>query len=139
MSITVYNENLRTHEYPVKQKEQTELFSTTKPEKPFDSEEINQLVKTIVETANPLRIILFGSGARSEMRENSDLDVLVVVPEGTHPIRTAQKIHVKLLDTPLKRGVDVVVATENDLQKYGDNFSMVYYYAIREGKEIYAA
>jgi hypothetical protein len=35
--------------------------------------------------------------------------------------------------------VDVVVATEEDLRLYGDNFSLVYYFALKDGKEIYAA
>jgi hypothetical protein len=35
--------------------------------------------------------------------------------------------------------VDVVVATDSDLQQYGHNFSLVYYPALREGRAIYAA
>jgi hypothetical protein len=39
----------------------------------------------------------------------------------------------------LDAAVDVVVATESDLQQYGDNFSLVYYPALHEGRAIYAA
>ena len=35
--------------------------------------------------------------------------------------------------------VDLIVATEKDLQEHGDNFSLVYYPALREGKAIYVA
>jgi hypothetical protein len=34
---------------------------------------------------------------------------------------------------------DIIVATESDLRKYGDNFSLIYYPALREGREIYVA
>jgi predicted nucleotidyltransferase len=83
-----------------------------------------------------LRIILFGSAARGEMGPNSDFDVLVVMPEGVHRRKTAQLIYRHLLGFGF--ATDVVVATESDLRKYGDNFSLVYYPALREGKEIYA-
>jgi len=49
----------------------------------------------------------------------------------------AQTIYRHLIG--LDAAVDVVVATESDLQQYGDSFSLVYYPALREGRAIYAA
>lgn len=54
---------------------------------------IEELVRRIVEFVHPLRIILFGSAARGEMGPDSDFDVLVVMPDGTHRRRTAQEIY----------------------------------------------
>jgi predicted nucleotidyltransferase len=102
-----------------------------------DSEALRELVHRVVEVAHPLRIILFGSAVREEMRPESDLDVLVVVSDSTHRRWTTQSIYRRLIGFPLP--VDVVVATEDDLRRYQDNFSLVYYPAVREGKEIYAA
>lgn len=102
-----------------------------------DPQIIDELIRRIVEVAHPLRIILFGSAARGAMRPGSDIDVLVVVPEGTHRRHTAQRIHRHMIGFPL--AVDIVVATASDLDKYGDNFSLVYYPALHEGREIYAA
>ena len=102
-----------------------------------DPKVIEDLVRRIVEIAHPLRILLFGSAARGDMKPDSDIDVLVVVSEGTHRRHTAQKIYRHMIGFPL--AVDVVVVTESDLHKYKDNFSLVYYPALREGKEIYAA
>ncbi len=102
-----------------------------------DSELLDELVRRIVEVAHPLRIILFGSAARGEMVPDSDLDVLVIMPEGIHRRHTAQRIYRNMIG--LGFATDIVVATESDLLKYGDNFSLVYYPALREGKEIYAA
>ncbi len=45
----------------------------------------------------PKKIILFGSAVRGEMTENSDLDLLVVVPPGVHRRQTAQKIYRNLI------------------------------------------
>lgn len=98
---------------------------------------ISKLVEHIVKLVHPIRIILFGSAARGEMTAHSDLDLLVVVPEGTHRRHTAQTIHRSLIQ--FSQPVDVVVATEADLLRHRDNFSLVYYSALREGKEVYAS
>lgn len=98
---------------------------------------LEALVQRILAVVRPLKIILFGSAVRGEMNSNSDLDILVVVPDGTPRRRTAQKIYRSLIG--FQWAVDIVVATENDLSKYGNNFSLVFYPALREGKEIYAS
>ena len=49
---------------------------------------MDNLVRQIVSLVNPLKIILFGSAAREEMNPDSDIDLLVVMPEGTHRIET---------------------------------------------------
>jgi predicted nucleotidyltransferase len=102
-----------------------------------DPKIIDDLVRRVVEVAHPRRIILFGSAARGDMRPDSDIDILVVVPDGVHRRQTAQTIYRRLIG--LRAAVDVVVATESDLHQYGDNFSLVYYPALRQGRAIYAA
>jgi hypothetical protein len=71
------------------------------------------------------------------MGPHSDIDVLVVVPDDTPCRNTVQKIYQHLIG--FRHSVDVVAATESDLEQYGENFSLVYYPALREGREIYAA
>ncbi|MCY3763038.1 MAG: nucleotidyltransferase domain-containing protein, partial [Gemmatimonadetes bacterium] len=54
---------------------------------------IDKLVADVVKSVNPLQIILFGSAARGDAGEHSDIDLLVVMPEGVHRRRTAQKLY----------------------------------------------
>lgn len=98
---------------------------------------LDDLVERIVQAVHPRRIILFGSGARGEMGPHSDLDVLVVMPNGVHRRRTAQAIYRRLMGFGIAK--DVVVATEGDLREYGDNPSLVLFPALREGREVYRA
>jgi predicted nucleotidyltransferase len=102
-----------------------------------DPKILDDLVRRIIAVVQPQRIVLFGSAARGDMRPDSDIDILVVVPNGTPRRQTAQAIYRNLIG--LRAAVDVVVATESDLHQYGDNFSLVYYPALREGRAIYAA
>jgi predicted nucleotidyltransferase len=98
---------------------------------------IDSLVQNIVEAVHPLKIILFGSYARGKTNPDSDIDVLVVMPEGVHCRRTAQLLYrqIRGLGVPF----DILVATPRDLEKHKDNIGLIYRTVIQEGKEIYAA
>ncbi len=99
--------------------------------------ELTQLVECIVRAAHPLRILLFGSAARGEMTGESDLDVLVVMPEGSARRQTEQLLHTQLMGFPLP--VDLMVATPGLLERHKDNIGLIYRVILEEGKEIYAA
>ncbi|MCX7044266.1 MAG: nucleotidyltransferase domain-containing protein [Candidatus Sumerlaeota bacterium] len=102
-----------------------------------NARQLKEIVRRIVEVAHPLRIILFGSAARGEMTKDSDVDLMVVMPPGTHRRHTGMKLY------PLMKGimipVDIVVATELDLIKHKDTIGLVYGEALRDGKEIYGS
>lgn len=100
-------------------------------------EQLNELVHRIVTAVQPLRVILFGSAARGEMGADSDIDVLVVMPDGTHRRHTAELLHRQFFGIPY--GIDVVVATPTDLEKYRHSVGMIYRSILAEGQELYAA
>ena len=99
--------------------------------------QLDEMVHRIVEAVHPLRVVLFGSAARGVAGPDSDLDVLVVMPDGTHRRRTAQELYERLLGVDV--AVDILVATPADLEKHKDNVGLIYRRILREGKEIYAA
>ncbi|HEV8574582.1 MAG TPA: nucleotidyltransferase domain-containing protein [Dehalococcoidia bacterium] len=96
---------------------------------------IEELVNRIVELAHPLKIILFGSAARGEMGPNSDLDVLVVMPEGVHRRHTAQDLYRQIVGLGIP--FDIIVATPSDLERHKDNPGLIYRSVLREGRELY--
>lgn len=100
-------------------------------------DKIDEMVRRIVAEAQPRRIVLFGSAARGDLRPDSDIDLLVIVPDGVHRRRTAQQLYRAL------RGIgvpyDIVVATEGDLERHGDVPGYVYRRALAEGRDVYAA
>jgi predicted nucleotidyltransferase len=102
-----------------------------------DQELLESLVSRIVATVHPIRIVMFGSAARGELGPDSDIDLLVVMPEGTHRRHTAQRLY----RTPLGVNVpvDFIVATPGDLEKHRDNIGLIYRTILREGRTIYAA
>ncbi|MCZ7664209.1 MAG: nucleotidyltransferase domain-containing protein [Thermoleophilia bacterium] len=102
-----------------------------------DQEKLEELVRRIVAAARPLRIILFGSAARGDMSPESDLDVLVVMPDGTHRRRTTQHIYRQLWGFGFAK--DIVVVTESDVRDHGSDPFLVIKSALEEGKELYRA
>ena len=100
-------------------------------------EVLDELVRRIVAEVGPRRIVLFGSAARGEAQPGSDIDLLIVMPDGAHRRQTAQHLYGRLgSDRP---PVDLVVATESDLLEHGDEPGYVYRTALREGRLLYSA
>jgi uncharacterized protein len=103
----------------------------TKPTHRF----LKKLVKKIISLARPKRIILFGSAARGKMGPHSDLDLLVVMPDGIHRRDTTDKIYLGLWDFDYPK--DIIVVTESDVAQYGSNPYMIIHSALKEGLDLY--
>ncbi|MBN2028687.1 nucleotidyltransferase domain-containing protein [bacterium] len=95
---------------------------------------LDEIIRRIVEVAQPEKIILFGSAGIKEMGPNSDLDLLVV-KSGAHRRCLAQAIYMNLYG--VGQAVDVVVVTPEDIERYKDSFALVIEPALREGKVVY--
>lgn len=103
----------------------------------LDTRLIDDLVNRIVSAIHPLRIVMFGSAAQGKMGADSDIDVMVVMPDGTHCLNTARYLYRQLFGFGLP--VDVVVATPEVLERHKDNIGLIYRTILAEGKEVYAA
>ena len=98
---------------------------------------LEEIVRRIVQIAQPEKIILFGSAARGEMGRDSDLDLLVVKTGPVHRRKLAGDIYMQLGDVDYP--VDVIVVTPGDIERYKHSHALVIAPAIREGKVIYDA
>ena len=98
---------------------------------------LKRLVSIIVPLVHPKRIILFGSAARGQMHEDSDLDVLVVMRDGVRRNSVCDRIYLKLWGFGFPK--DIVVVTEGDVALYTDNPYTIIHSALKEGRELYHA
>jgi len=98
---------------------------------------LQRMVREIVAEVHPLRIILFGSAARGQMGPHSDLDVLVIMPNGTHRRETTRRLYRALYG--VGQPTDIIVVTEEDVRRFGDEPSLVICPALEEGSELYHA
>lgn len=100
-------------------------------------EKIEEAVRRIVETARPVRVILFGSRARQEANEESDVDLLVIEREVED--RYAEMLRLNEALRGLILAVDVLVIGEKDFEEWSQTPGSVYRAARREGRVVYEA
>jgi predicted nucleotidyltransferase len=96
---------------------------------------IQKAVELLKKAANPVKIILFGSYARGDVNEASDLDFLVIEKELT--ARRMEMVRLSDVLRPLRIPVDVLVASEKVFNEWADTPGTILYEAAREGKVLY--
>jgi len=96
---------------------------------------LSEVVERIVTKFHPVKIILFGSWARGSAREDSDLDLLVVLPEVEHKRKAAIGVLRVLNGLPISK--DVVVTTPREIKERGQVIGYILRPALQEGKVIY--
>lgn len=85
--------------------------------------------------SSPARVILFGSYARGDADEGSDLDLLVVERHVTDKAREYLKLHRAV--GSLGVGVDVLVLSEDEFARRSQVPGTLPYWAAKEGEVVY--
>ena len=80
--------------------------------------DVEDIVRRIVEVAQPEKVILFGSAARGEVEPHSDLDFLII-KSGAHRRQLSVRIRRSLYG--VAASLDIVVATPEDIERYKDS------------------
>lgn len=96
---------------------------------------LKEMVRKIVQVADPEKIILFGSHATGHAGPGSDVDLLVVTRHG----ESRRQVAVSLYETLGGMGVpkDIVVVRPETFERYRDIPGSILYPAAREGRVIY--
>jgi len=84
------------------------------------------------------KIILFGSRARGDYREDSDWDILIITKEKLDKEELedfSYKVSLKLIDL-LDKPIDVLIISKEEYEIKRKYKGFVYYWATIEGKEI---
>lgn len=97
---------------------------------------VDEAVKRIIEVGHPRKIILFGSYVTGNMNAGSDLDILVVVDDGTEDTRK-ESVRIRRALKGLKIPIDILVVRENDYDALKDRPGHVYREIARTGKVVY--
>ena len=96
---------------------------------------IDEMVRRITERFTPERIILFGSRARGDAREDSDVDLLVLFADVENPRERAAELYATLIGCGLPK--DIVVSTTGRFERYKNVVNTVYWPACHEGRVLY--
>lgn len=98
---------------------------------------IQSAVNLLKEAGHPLRIILLGSYSRGTPTEQSDIDLLVVMPTVLN--RRQEMVRLRRVLSPLRIPVDVMVTSEKVFQDWADTPGNIFFEAAQEGRVLHEA
>jgi len=103
------------------------------------SEELlGEITRKLVGALQPSRVYLFGSQARGDADGDSDMDLLVVVPDTDTPPRQLARLGRKSL-WGMAVPVDLVVCTDSELAKWSTVHCNVIHTAVEKGRLLFAS
>ena len=100
----------------------------------MDQTILDNIIRRIVEVADPEKIILFGSAARGHMNRHSDVDLLII-KEGVDTLDLMRQIRRNLYGVGV--AVDAIVVTPQAIEHYKDSHALIIKPALQDGKVIY--
>lgn len=101
------------------------------------AEWVPTVVSDLVAASRPLQVILFGSVARAEEGPDSDIDILVVLPE-VDPARRHELVARLRLAISAPVPVDVFVTDPAEIERRRDVIGSFVYWPLREGRVMHA-
>lgn len=101
----------------------------------FSRSSIQQAVDILVREAHPKKIILFGSCARKEMNEDSDVDLFVI--ETRIDDKRREMVRLRKALRPLRLPVDLMVSDEETVERWGSLPGTAMYWALKEGEVLH--
>ncbi|MCD4786330.1 MAG: nucleotidyltransferase domain-containing protein [Candidatus Eremiobacteraeota bacterium] len=104
--------------------------------KAIDDILLNEIVKRILSLAKPEKIVLFGSYARGDAVEDSDIDILVIQESGIPRYKRGVPIRLALKGLFLSK--DIVVYTPEEVEEWSSVPYAFITTILREGKVLYA-
>ena len=81
----------------------------------LDSSTLGEIIRRVVSTTHPDRIILFGSAARGEMGPHSDVDILVIKSGRYNTSRLTGRAYMNLRG--IAEAVDIILVTPEQVEQ----------------------
>lgn len=99
--------------------------------------ELQEIVRVVVDSVQPERIVLFGSRARGDATPDSDLDILIIAPSQLPRWRRSGPLYRALSSLSVPH--DIVWWTAEEAASWGGVQSHFVTTALREGRVLYDA
>ena len=105
----------------------------------FTDDVVGQMVAVIVREADPIKVVLFGSRACGDQREDSDIDLLIVedgrFADGASRWQELRRLRKSLL--PFRGAKDLLVYGREEYEQWRDSPNHIIAQALAEGKVLY--
>lgn len=101
----------------------------------MDDKLMEEIVRRVVETVRPDKIILFGSRARGDARPGSDIDLLVITDSTEPRYRRSASLYGVLSDILVP--MDILVYSPQEVEEWSEVRQAFVTTAVREGEVLY--
>ena len=101
----------------------------------IEERQIRQVAEYIGQMMNAEQVILFGSHARGEATEHSDVDLLVVAKSDLPRFKRSRQVYVSLRPYPF--GMDLLIYTPEEIEEARQSPLSFVSTALRDGKTLY--
>ncbi|MBF0290762.1 MAG: nucleotidyltransferase domain-containing protein [Nitrospinae bacterium] len=100
---------------------------------------IGEVVEAIAREATPEQIILFGSHAKGDATDESDIDLLVVESGEFGPEKSRRKELARLSKAVARFQfpIDILLYSKTEVERWKHSLNNVVAHAFREGKVVY--
>ena len=95
---------------------------------------LENIIDRIVDVAAPDRIILFGSSARGDWGQDSDVDLLII-KDGEDALTVMSRIYGEMQG--VGAAVDALVVSSDDVERYKNSHSLIIKPALQDGVVVY--
>jgi predicted nucleotidyltransferase len=98
---------------------------------------MEQIVTFITSKITPERIVLFGSYAREDSRENSDVDILILIKNLKNERKITGELYKALLDENISISIDFLAIDYDKYNILKNKTGYIYKTIEHEGKILY--
>jgi predicted nucleotidyltransferase len=99
-------------------------------------EKVEAVIQKIVEICRPVKLVLFGSYVKGAANVNSDLDVLVISPDGIENPRK-ESIRIRRALRGITMPMDILVVPQSKWETLKDVPGLIYREASINGRIVY--
>jgi predicted nucleotidyltransferase len=113
-------------------------MSTIPETKPWQvtSKKVDAVIHKIIEVANPLKVILFGSYIDGYVDQNSDLDIMIITQDDVENPRK-ESVRIRRQLRGISMPMDILVVPQQQWNQLKNQPGQVYREAETKGKVVY--
>jgi len=98
---------------------------------------LDKIINIITTTVDPDKIILFGSHARGDYNEKSDIDLLILKKGIKNEREITGNLYVKFYDEKIKTPIDLIAMDADKYNELTDDIGYIYKTINQEGIVLY--
>ena len=98
---------------------------------------IDKIIPLIVSLASPEQIVLFGSYARGDYKEKSDIDLLIIKKGLENDMELNDKLYRAFFDSDINIPVDLISIDYDKYMRLNNEIGYVYKTIKEQGKVVY--